>query len=88
VSQSLRRKLNGILAAFARCLGSKIRDARTGEVLGRGFLFAWRGRLHLIGYSGRPVAPVFLTQERLSYWRQTLGFTAHPEPDFEHVVRR
>ncbi|MBP7948153.1 MAG: hypothetical protein KA004_00765 [Verrucomicrobiales bacterium] len=85
MSSSIRDKFNKLLQVTARILGSKIRDVHTGAVLGRAFLIPWRGRIHLLGFSGIPVYPVFLTQERVTYFRQSLGFTAHPEPDFEHV---
>ena len=70
----------------ARALGTEIVDARTGERLGRAFLFCWAGRVWIVGLQ-RPVCPVFLPQQRLTYWRQELGFATHPEPDFPHEAR-
>lgn len=65
----------------ARRLGSPLTDARTGQPLGRALLVPWRGRIYVIGLE-QAVRPVFLNQVRLTYWRQTLGFTTHPELDF------
>ena len=72
-----------IVIALARSVGSKITDAETGRVLGRAFLFPWRGRIAVIGLDAE-VKPVFLTQKRLTYWKQDLGFTVQPPPDFPH----
>ena len=64
-----------------RVLGSEILDCRTGEPLGRGMVISWGGRIHLLGLSGA-VVPVPLHQARITYWRQEVGFTRHPVPDF------
>ncbi len=88
MSRSLRQKLSAALAFAAKCVGSRIRDAHTGKVVGTAFVVAWRGKVHLIGYSGLPVYPVFLPQAKVIYWRQSLGFAAHSDPDFEHVGDR
>ena len=69
-----------VLAVF-RVFGSTIVDAKTGVRLGRAFLFAWRGTIKVIGLDV-PVRPVFLPQTRLTYWKQEIGFTVHPAPDF------
>lgn len=79
----LRLHLSRCLQSLARLLGTKIRDIYTGEVLGHGFLVPWRGRLHLVAYKGIALIPVFQKQENLTYSRQTMGFTHHPEVDFE-----
>ncbi|MGB8167935.1 MAG: hypothetical protein WCF18_10620 [Chthoniobacteraceae bacterium] len=68
------------LAIFRAC-GSTIIDAETGAKLGRAFLFPWRGSVIIIGLD-TPVRPIFRPQTRLTYWKQELGFTAHPPPDF------
>ena len=72
--------------ALARRLGTKIIDQRTGESLGRAFVFAWRGRIHVIGLHVA-VRPTFLPQQRVTYWKQELGFTTHPPPDFPSMTR-
>ena len=79
ISTLIRR----IVLALARTAGSKITDAETGKVLGRAFLFPWRGKIAVIGLDAE-VKPVFLTQKRLTYWKQDLGFTIQHPPDFPH----
>jgi hypothetical protein len=66
-----------------RFFGSTIVDAQTGAPLGRAFIFTWRGTIRVIGLEAT-VRPVFLAQKRLTYWKQELGFTVHPPPDFPH----
>jgi hypothetical protein len=66
---------------IARALGSRIVDFHSGRPLGRALLFVWRGKIHVIGLE-TAVRPVFLPQKRLTYWKQELGFTVHPPPDF------
>ena len=70
---------------LARLLGSQIVDYRSGRPLGRALLVAWRGRIHVIGLE-HSVRLVFLPQERLTYWKQEIGFTVHPPPDFPNVL--
>jgi hypothetical protein len=73
---------NAILAIF-RFFGSDVIDQRTGKRAGRAFFFGWNGRIIVIGLENEPpLRPIFLPQERLTYWKQTIGFTSHPPPDF------
>ena len=67
--------------AIARTFGARIVDYETGRALGRAFLFPWRGKIHVIGLEAA-VRPVFLPQKRLTYWKQEIGFTVHPPPNF------
>lgn len=85
VSPSFRSRLSRFLQLCARLAGSRIVDVRTGKIVGRAFMVSWGGKLHLLGYTGPPIVPVFLPQSHLSYSRQSLGFTTHPEPEFEHL---
>ena len=75
--------LQPIFVGLARLCGSDIVDYQSGKVIGRGLLMAWRGRVYVLGLR-EPVVPVFAPQERVTYWRQTIVFTAHPPPDFPH----
>jgi hypothetical protein len=79
--KQLKQALRDIGVGFFRLIGSEIRDCRTGKRLGRGLVFWWGGRLHLLGCDCALV-PVPIPQERLTYWKQSIGFTAHPEVDF------
>ena len=79
--RKIKSLLRSAALAILRAVGTTIVDARTGIRLGRAFLFTWRGTIRVIGLE-TPVVPVFLPQTRLTYWKQELGFTTHPAPDF------
>lgn len=79
----LSNVIRRIVLGLARRVGSKVTDAETGRVLGRAFLLPWKGRIAVIGLEAE-VKPVFLAQQRLTFWKQDLGFTVHPPPDFPH----
>jgi len=79
--KQLKQALRDAAVWFFRLVGSEIRDCRTGEPLGRGLIFYWGGRVHLLGCDCALV-PVPMPQSRLTYWQQSIGFTAHPEVDF------
>ena len=66
---------------IARTCGTRVKDVESGQDLGRAIMFAWRGKIHVIGLE-QPVRAVFLPQKRLTYWKQEIGFTTHPPPDF------
>ena len=71
---------------FIRCFGSRIRDELTGEELGRAWIAVWGGRVYLIGFTGEtPVVPVYVSEDRVRYWRRRLGFRAAVEPDFSRA---
>lgn len=70
----------------ARTIGSELRDCETGKPFGKALVVSWRGRVYVIGLRAA-VRPVFLPQKRLTYWKQELGFTMHPPPDFPNVRR-
>ena len=77
----LKKIVRDLGLKLLRACGSTIIDAESGAVLGREFLFPWKGTIKVIGLE-TPVRPVFLAQTRLTYWKQDLGFTTHPSPDF------
>ena len=66
---------------LARILGAKIVDPETGRAIGRALILPWRGRVYIIGLD-KPVQPIFLPQERLIFWRQSMGFSLRNPPDF------
>jgi hypothetical protein len=70
--------------ALARAFGSHIIDHETGRSLGKALIIPWRGKVHVIGLQAA-VRPLFLPQKRLTYWKQELGFTVHPPPDFPRI---
>ena len=78
--------IRNIVANRIARFGPKIRDAYNGELLGRGLVVALGSKVWVIGYSGeKPLAPVFLPQTRLCYWKQGLGFTTRELPEFTRV---
>ena len=81
VMRKLKRFVRDAGLWLLRACGTTIIDAQTGANLGRAFLFTWRGHIKVIGLD-TPVRPIFLPQTRLTYWKQELGFTAQPPPDF------
>jgi hypothetical protein len=81
--ERLKLAVRAAFLSLARLAGSDLVDARTGRVLGRALLVSFGGKIHVIGLE-TSVVPVFLPQSRLTYWKQELGFTAHPPPDFPH----
>jgi hypothetical protein len=79
--KQLKQTLRDAGVWFFRLIGSDIQDCRTGKPIGRGLIFYWGGRVHLLGCNCA-VVPVPMPQKRLTYWNQSIGFTAHPEVDF------
>ena len=78
--------LRAVVLQVARRVGTTVVDQRTGQALGRALIVSFRGKVHVIGLHAS-VQPLFLPQERLTYWKQELGFTTHPAPDFPHEPR-
>ena len=76
--------LRNVGVRIAQTLGTRIVDQRTGEVIGRGFFVAWRGKIHVIGLE-KPMRVVWLPQKRITYWKQEIGFASHPPVDFPNV---
>jgi hypothetical protein len=62
-------------------LGIRLIDTQTGECLGRVLIVPWRGKIHVIGLA-RSVRVSWLPQNRVTYWKQEIGFAAYPAPDF------
>ena len=80
----MRKLVRSIGLALARFVGTKISDIETGAPLGRALLLPWRGRIRVIGLKAA-VRPMFIPQKRLTYWKQEIGFTVHPPPDFSNI---
>lgn len=70
------------LKALTAVFGARVIDQRTGEVAGKALFIPWRGKLRIIGLQNKRVIPAFESQQRLTYWNQSLTFSTHPEPDF------
>lgn len=82
----LTRIIRVILLRCAHTFGVRLKDQRTGESLGRVLIIPFRGKLWIIGLTAS-VRPEFLPQIRTAYWKQDLGFSTHPDPDFPSVNR-
>jgi len=79
--------LRKICMGMVRLGGATIHDVHDGEVLGKAFIIPWAGRVHLIGYEGVPLRMVCIPQQRIRYWRITIGFAKAEVPDFECTAR-
>jgi N-acetylglucosaminyldiphosphoundecaprenol N-acetyl-beta-D-mannosaminyltransferase len=67
-------------------LSQEIFDLEDGRPLGRALLFGRGGGVRVIGHEGLPpLIPRFIPQERLTYWKQSIGFTTPPRPDFPRL---
>ena len=94
MNHKLRKLANQLVVVAAKLIGSQIRDHRTNQPIGKAILLPFRGKIHLLGYHcpqehGQHVVPEFDTQQRATYWKQTIVFTQQPEPDYprEHPQR-
>lgn len=76
-----RRRAVRILDGLVRWLGQPICDHRTGEMIGRGFLIPWRGKILVLGLRER-VRPDFLPAADIRYRMQWLGFVRPGDADF------
>ena len=71
-----------LLRRLALWAGTRIHDEETGEELGRAFLFIWRGRLLLLGYTGSvPLRPVVQRSPPCAGAR-CMAFRAAARPDY------
>ena len=77
----MRKFIRAVGLSLARIFGTRVIDVETGRPLDRALLIPWRGKIHVIGLK-KNVRPIFQPQGRLTYWKQTIGFTAHAPPDF------
>jgi hypothetical protein len=82
----MKNLLRRVGLVFVQIFGSDIRDQDDGTVLGRALVVAFGGRVHLIGYNGLPLRPVSVAQNRLKYWRITIGFKKAEVPDYPNEV--
>ena len=78
---TLKMRIRNFGVRLAQTFGTRVIDQRTGNVLGRAFVIPWRGRIHVIGLE-TPVRVIWVPQERVTYWKQEIGFITHPAPDY------
>ena len=77
----MKKILRTIGLFLARLVGTRLVDFQTGHDLGKALVIPWRGKVHVIGLE-TTVRAVFLPQKRLTYWKQEIGFTTQPPPDY------
>lgn len=77
----MRKLIRAIGLWIAHSFGMRITDSETGKTLSRAFVIPWRGKIHVIGLT-TAARPIFLPQKRITYWKQEIGFVAHPDVDF------
>jgi hypothetical protein len=77
----MRQLFRAIGLFFVSVFGTRLVDFQTGRDLGKALIVGWRGKIHVIGLK-QAVRAVFLPQKRLTYWKQEIGFTTQPPPDF------
>jgi hypothetical protein len=82
--RKLRMLLRATALSVVRALGTTFVDPKTGHRIGKALVISWRGKVHVIGLDW-PAKPIFLPQQRLTYWKQELAFTIYPRPDFPRV---
>lgn len=79
----MKRNPGWLVRQLAALCGSQVRDEETGEFLGRAFLVPWRGRVHLVGYTGVvPLRPTVQARRAVTYWKVSVGFCCASRPDF------
>ncbi len=73
-------RISGLL--LVRSFGTKLYDYADGSYLGKAFILTAGGRIHMIGYEGQPFRLVYIPQDRLNYWKVSIGFSKAEVPDF------
>ncbi|CAN5377597.1 hypothetical protein BH20VER3_BH20VER3_02680 [soil metagenome] len=84
MNQRFKNLIRRVGLGIVHTVGTRLVDSETGLSLGKALVIPWRGQIYIIGLN-KPVRPMFATQKRITYWKQELGFTLHPPPDFPHV---
>ena len=75
-----------MLRRTASLIGSEIRDYESDEFLGKAILLAFRGRIWVIGYTGKKgLRPVPVIKNEIRYWVQEMRFAAAEEPDYPRL---
>jgi exopolysaccharide biosynthesis WecB/TagA/CpsF family protein len=83
---SVKLHLRNAFLRLVDLLSREIFDLEDGRPLGRALLFGQGDGVRVIGHEGLPpLIPRFIPQERLTYWKQSIGFTTPPRPDFPRI---
>ncbi len=77
-----------LLIFASHVIGMKVRDHRTGKILGKVLCIPFGGRIHWFGYTGAEfVHPAFEPRDGQNYSHLQLVFKVHPTPDFSNERR-
>ncbi len=82
----MRKLIRSAILMIAHTFGARVIDFQSGRLLGKALIIPWRGKIHVIGLK-TAVRPMFQPQKRLTYWKQEIGFTVHPPPDFPNITK-
>ena len=82
----MRKLIRSAILMIAHTFGARIIDFESRQNLGKALIIPWRGKIHVIGLK-TAVRPMFQPQKRLTYWKQEIGFTVHPPPDFPNITK-
>ena len=75
---------NHLFYIAVRLFGTRLKDVKTGEDLGRAIVIVIRGNIWVLGYSGEvPLVPVWYEEDRVRYWRSRLGFTKYSDTSWD-----
>ena len=84
-----KRAVRDLGISLVQRFGTRLHDAETGQPLGRVLLIPWNGKIHVIGVVPEfSIRAQFIHQSRLTYWKQEIGFTTTPVPDFPREADR
>ena len=81
----LKGLIKPMLPLLVRHFGSPIRDARTGDLVGKALLVPWKGTIRVVGLSHAFVMPRFAPVRQTFYWHQTIEFSTHPPVDYPRL---
>ena len=84
--RSVKLHLRNAFLHLLDLLSSEIFELEDGRPLGRALLLGRGDGFRIIGHEGLPpLIPRFIPQKRLTYWKQSVGFTTPPAPDFPRL---
>ncbi len=84
--RSVKLHLRNAFLRLVDLFSREIFDLEDGRPLGRALLIGQGAGIRVIGHEGLPpLVPKFVSQERLTYWKQSIGFMTPPRPDFPRL---
>jgi hypothetical protein len=87
----MKKFLRNLALAVIHRFGSQLVDQRTGRPIGRVLVLTWAGRIHIIGLPNLGDVPEqqvrWKSEPHTVFYRQSLEFASHPQPDFPNENR-